>query len=373
MVFDRTNKSIFGQWWWTVDRVILFFLAIITSIGTVLVMASSPSIAGKMGLPPFYFVQKQAFFVLVSIVIIFVFSIMNSIQIRRLALLGFALSVLMLVGVLIFGYEIKGAKRWISIIGYSAQPSEFIKPFFIVITAWILTLNNIHENFRGFILVGAIWALIILLLALQPDIGMSLIISIVCGAQMFLGGLPMVFVIGCIILGFIGIVAAYFMLPHVANRINNFINPSSGDSYQNDKALEAFINGGFFGQGPGEGIIKDILPDAHTDFIFAVAGEELGLLLCFVIVVLYVSVIVRGFTTLLRKTDLFAVYAGSGLLILFGIQALINMGVSLNLLPNTGVTLPFMSYGGSSMIAMAITMGMVLSFTRKKFGNVNRS
>lgn len=370
-MFDRTSKSLFGQWWWRVDRVTLLLLFIIAAIGTVLVMASSPSIADSRGLAPFYFVKRQSIYLLLAFVTLFFFSSMPPIYLRRIAALGFIASIVLLILVLLLGEDVKGAKRWIGIANFSMQPSEFVKPFFIVLTGWILALNNIREKFHGYLIVIGLWAVLALLLVAQPDIGMTIIVSMVCGAQLFLAGLPMVLVISGVFTGIIGVVAAYFFLPHVANRINNFIDPSSGDSYQNEKGLEAFINGGLFGRGPGEGVIKDILPDAHTDFIFAVAGEELGLIACFIIVLLYVAVIARGFLSLIKENDLFVIYAGSGLLMLFGLQVIINMGVSLNLLPNTGVTLPFMSYGGSSMISMAITMGMVLSFTCKKYGTIS--
>lgn len=369
-MFDRTNKSLFGQWWWTVDKLTLFLLAIILFIGTVLVMAASPSIADSRGLPAFYFVQKQIIFLVLSVSIMFFFSILSPVHIRRISLLGLIISILLLVVVLAFGAEVKGAKRWINFGGFNMQPSEFVKPFMIVITAWILTLNNIRGNINGYGVSFGLWAVIVLLLIAQPNIGMTIIISTIWGAQLFLAGLPILFVAIGAFVGVGGVVCAYFFLPHVANRINNFLDPSSGDTYQNEKALEAFVNGGLFGRGPGQGVIKDIIPDAHTDFIFAVAGEEMGLIACFIIVLLYASVLARGFTALMKQSDLFIIYAGSGLLMQFGLQALINMGVSLNLLPNTGVTLPFMSYGGSSMISMAITMGILLSFTRKRYGTM---
>ncbi len=372
MLLDRTNKSFFGQWWWTIDRVALLLIGSILALGSVLVMASSPPIAESRGLPAFYFVHRQLIFLTAGILITFIFSLLSPIVIRRIALLGFILCTILMIAVLLIGTEVKGAKSWINFAWFSIQPSEMMKPFFIVLVAWLLALKNIRGDFPGYTVVTALWIMVIILIVSQPDIGMVFLYSIVWGSQLFLAGLPMIFVIGGAVIGISGLTAAYFMFPHVANRMKIFISPESGDSYQNEKALEAFVNGGLFGQGPGEGIIKDILPDAHTDFVFAVAGEEFGLILCIFIVILYASVVARGFYTLLKESDLFVIYACSGLLLEFGLQAIINMGVSLNLLPNTGMTLPFMSYGGSSMISVACSMGMVLAFTRKRYGAIKR-
>lgn len=370
---DRTNTSIVGTWWWTIDRIFFISLLIIMAIGLVLVSASSPSIASRMGAEPFFFVKRQVIFVLLAIALMFMFSLLSVQQIKRVALVGCGLAFLLLALVPVMGTEVKGAARWVKIFGFTVQPSEIMKPFFIIATGWVLSLRGAMPDIPAYRIAIAMYLLLAGLLVMQPDIGMTVLYSVIWGAQLFLAGLPLFWVFLAAVLGISGMVAAYFTFPHVQARIESFFNASSGDHYQNEKALEAFVNGGFIGQGPGQGIIKDILPDAHTDFIFAVAGEELGLLTCLIIVALYAFVVLRGFMKLFEQKDLFTIYVCSGLLMLFGLQALINMSVSMNLLPNTGMTLPLMSYGGSSMMAMAITTGVILALTRKRYGNIKRN
>jgi cell division protein FtsW len=240
-----------------------------------------------------------------------------------------------------------------------------------VVLAWVLALMHTKGNFPGFRIATGIYAFAALLLLIQPDVGMTVLYTVIWAALMFMAGLPIIWVVGTGGAGVVLLVSAYFFFPHVAQRINSFLDPSSGDNYQINKSLEAFAHGGLFGQGPGEGEVKAHLPDSHTDFIFAVAGEELGILACILIVAVFALVLVRGFRRALQESDLFVAYATAGLLVQFGFQALVNMGVAVSLLPNTGMTLPFISYGGSSMISVAITMGMVLALTRRRFGNVH--
>lgn len=365
---DRTDTSLIGNWWWTVDRHTLAAVGILISIGAILIMAASPATAERMGLDAFYFVNRQAIFLLFGIVVIFAFSIMPHIVIRRLAALGFLTSVILLIFVQMHGYEVKGAKRWLSIGGTTLQPSEFIKPFFAVVVAWVLAQRNVKAGFPGFRIAIILYFIVAGLLIVQPDFGMTIAISVVWSAQMFLAGLPILWIAILVIAGISGIAGAYIFFPHVANRIDTFFDPAKGDNYQVAKSLEAFIDGGFFGRGPGEGVLKSIIPDSHTDFIFAVAGEELGGVVALFIIAVFCFIVVRGFMRIFRETDLFVLFAASGLLIEFGMQAIINMGVALNLVPNTGMTLPFISYGGSSTVAISITIGMILAFTRKRYG-----
>jgi len=367
---DRTDTSLIGNWWWTVDRYLLSSVGVLIAIGMVLIMAASPAIAERNGLEAFYFVNRQAIFLLIGIVLIFSFSIMPTVLIRRLAALGFLVSLILLILVQVGGYEVKGAKRWLSVFGLSIQPSEFVKPFFTVVTAWILARKNMEEGFPGYRISAVLYLIVIVLLLVQPDFGMTMAISIVWCAQVFLAGLPVMWILFLVIGGCAGIISAYFIFPHVANRIDIFLGLSSGDNYQSSKALEAFINGGFFGRGPGEGVLKHIIPDSHTDFIFAVAGEELGGVVVLFIIILFAFVFVRGFYRIFNETNLFIVFAAAGLLIEFGMQAIINMGVALSMLPNTGMTLPFISYGGSSTLAISISMGMILAFTRRRYGTM---
>jgi cell division protein FtsW len=339
----------------------------IVACGVVLVMAASPVVAERIGLPPFHFVNRQFAFLFLGLSSMFIFSMLPLVIVRRTAVICFLGTLLLLVAVQVFGAEVKGAKRWLFFGGFTLQPSEFVKPFFAVVTAWILARGSWEVKFPGYRISIGLYALVVFLLITQPDFGMTIAVSTVWGVQMFLAGLPLVWVIGIGVAGVGGAVSAYIFLPHVADRINTFLDPGKGDNYQVEKALEAFVNGGFFGVGPGQGVVKEVIPDSHTDFIFAVAGEEFGTLVCLLIVALFVFVVLRGFLRIYKEEDLFVVFASAGLLVQFAMQAIINMGVSLKLLPNTGMTLPLVSYGGSSTVAICITMGMILCFTRKRF------
>ncbi len=368
MKFDRTNTGFLSRWWWTVDRYLVIAIALILSIGSILVMASSPSVANRIGLEPYYFINRQAIFICMAIVTMFVISLLSPVAIRRMCILGFIVSILLLITVLFVGVEIKGAKRWISIAGFSVQPSEFAKTFFVVLTAWILSRKYTRPEFKSFNIAIILYCIFVGLLILEPDFGTTVIVTVIWGGQMFLAGLPWVFAIIVGAVAITGAVAAYAFFPHVAARINNFIDPSTGDNYQVTKSLQSFLSGGLFGRGPGQGIVKDKLPDSHTDFIFAVAGEELGLIACLIIVLLFAFIVIRGLMKLTEEDDIFVVFAVGGILMQFGLQALINMSVALHFIPTKGMTLPFISYGGSSMLAVAMAMGIVLALTRKRYG-----
>ncbi len=365
----RRNQSIIGRWWWTVDRVTLLALGIIIAFGIVMVTTASPAVAERIGLESFHFVRRQFFYLIACAPFIFGLSLLPPVAIRRIAVIGFILGILTLIAVLIIGSEAKGARRWLYLGSFSLQPSEFVKPFFAVATAWVLSERVNRPGFPGYQLAIGGYATFVLLLILQPDFGMSVTITSVWGAQLFLAGLPLVWILIAAVGGVIGVVGAYTFLPHVAKRINNFLSPEDGDNYQVGRSLEAFQNGGLTGTGPGEGTVKQVLPDAHTDFIFAVVGEELGAIVCLIIIALFAIIVLRGFSRVLKDNDLFVVYAVSGLLMQFGLQAIINMGVSMHLLPTKGMTLPFISYGGSSMLSVGIAMGMVLALTRRRYGN----
>lgn len=371
MSLTRTSTSsstFFGTWWWTIDRYLLSALLLIMVLGMVLVMAASPAVAERIGLNSFHFVSRQICFLLLGLVLMFSFSVMTPVAIRRVAVLGLLSCMLLMILVLIFGEEVKGAKRWLPLGGFTLQPSEFLKPFFAVVSAWILARKEYEGNFPGFKIAIGLYGIAAALLLMQPDFGMTIAVSTIWGTQMFMAGLPMLWVMALTLLGIAGAFGAYMFFPHVANRINIFLDPASGDNYQVAKSLEAFANGGLLGRGPGQGVVKSIIPDSHTDFIFAVAGEELGIIACLGIVVIFAFVVLRGFIKILQENDLFIMLATTGLLVQFGMQAVVNMGVALNLLPNKGMTLPFISYGGSSTLAIAVGMGMVLAFTRKRYG-----
>ncbi|MDH5188309.1 MAG: FtsW/RodA/SpoVE family cell cycle protein, partial [Rhodospirillaceae bacterium] len=251
-----------------------------------------------------------------------------------------------------------------SFAGFSLQPSEFIKPSFAVIAAWMFSSQRLDDEIPGYAIATGLWVLVAGLLLLQPDFGMSVVVSVVWGVQFFIAGLPWILVAAVALLFLLGGIGAYFMFDHVRGRIDRFLDPAVGDGYQVDRALSAFQNGGLFGRGPGEGRVKEVLPDAHTDFILAVAGEEFGLLVCLFIVVLFAFIVLRGFSRTFRDTDFFVVVATTGLLVQFALQAIINIASTTNLMPPKGMTLPFISYGGSSTIALAFGMGLVLALTR---------
>ena len=369
---NRTNQSLLGRWWWTVDRPTLLAVAALIAIGAVLVTAASPPVAVRIGLDPFYFIGRQHLFLFLAAMTLFAVSLLNPTQVRRLAIVIFGASILLMCLLPFLGTEVKGAHRWLSLAGVSIQPSEFLKPCFAVVMAWVFAERHRTVDFPSWRLAVGLYLIVAFLLIIQPDLGMTLTVTGMWAVQFFLAGLPFPFILVLAALGVGGLWLAYMFLPHVTKRIDMFLDPSSGDNYQIAKSLEAFRNGGFLGRGPGEGEVKLTIPDSHTDFIFAVAGEEFGALLCLLIIALFGFIVLRGLTRVWRETDLFVLLAVSGLIVQFGFQAMVNMGVAVNMLPAKGMTLPFLSYGGSSLLAMGLGIGMMLALTRRKFGEARR-
>ncbi|HIJ63703.1 MAG TPA: putative lipid II flippase FtsW [Rhodospirillaceae bacterium] len=368
ITLSRTDTSVIGRWWWTVDRWTMAALALLAGIGAMLILAASPAVAERIGTDHFHFVRRQFVFLPPAMLVIFAVSLLPPRQIRRLAAVGFLGAMLLMAATLMLGQEIKGATRWVSLAGITIQPSEFIKPTFAVVAAWMFTEQRLGNGVPGNAISLGLYLLVAALLLLQPDVGMTLVVSAVWFVEFFLAGLPLVWVLLGMVTGLGGLVAAYFTFSHVASRIDRFLDPSAGDSYQVTTALHAFHSGGLLGRGPGEGRVKAVLPDAHTDFIMAVAGEEFGLILCLLVVGLFAFIVLRGFARMLAEENLFVLLATSGLLVQFGLQAIINLASTLHLMPTKGMTLPFISYGGSSMLALALGMGMVLALTRKRYG-----
>lgn len=367
IALSRTDTSVVGRWWWTVDRWMLAAIIGVVMFGAMLTMAASPPVADRLGIDSFHFARRQLFFFLpVALAITIAISVMTPQQVRRFAIVLFLGSLAMLALTLLIGAEIKGSRRWLSFGPLTIQPSEFVKPAFAVVAAWLFTRKKLDRRFPGNLAAMALFAVVMALLLLQPDLGMAVVVTAVFFAQFFLAGLPMYFVVAGGLLGVGGLIGAYTMFSHVRSRFDRFLDPSSGDSYQVNTALEAFLNGGLFGRGPGEGTVKASLPDAHTDFVMAVAGEEFGLIVCLIIVGLYAFIVLRGMSRALQETSLFLMLAASGLLVQFGLQALINMGSTVQLMPTKGMTLPFISYGGSSALATAIAVGMLLALTRRR-------
>lgn len=363
--FSRLSKSRLANWWWTVDKVTLSLTLVLIFIGAFLVFSASPSVARRIGFADYHFIKRQLLFIFISLFIIFALSIQRLKTIRRIAIIGYALTLILMMFTLFAGYETKGASRWIRLFGFSLQPSEFIKPTFVVVSAWLLDGSKKFEDFPGGLLSAGLFALTAGMLILQPDVGMTIVVSCIWGFQLFLAGLPMALV------GFLGLVAvagaigAYFTFDHVHDRVQQFLASGDNLGYQVRKSLEAFANGNLLGRGPGEGTVKLNLPDAHTDFIFAVAGEEFGIWLCLILVALFGIIVIRSLMLSLKDNNLFIVYASAGLAASFGLQAIINMASALHLMPTKGMTLPFISYGGSSLFASAVTIGMLLAITRK--------
>ncbi|MDP7667395.1 MAG: FtsW/RodA/SpoVE family cell cycle protein, partial [Rhodospirillales bacterium] len=351
--FARTDRSLLGSWWWTVDRWTLAALLAIAAAGLVLTLAASPPVAERLGVDTFHFARRQALFLAAALVAIFATSVLGSRGVRRLGLVIFAVALVATAATPFLGVQLKGATRWISLAGLSVQPSEFVKVGLPVVTAWLFARQRLEARFPGHAISSALMASICALLLLQPDVGTTVVAVAVWGTQLFVAGvsLGLIALLAMTILA--GGLGAYFAFHHVQGRIDRFLDPDTGTGYQVGRSLEAFRGGGLFGRGPGEGQIKDVLPDAHADFIFAVAGEEFGLVACLVLVALFAFIVLRGFSRVLAENDPFALFAVTGLLAMFGLQAAVNMASSLNLIPPKGTTLPFISYGGSSALALA--------------------
>ncbi|GLS21268.1 cell division protein FtsW [Labrys miyagiensis] len=360
---SRTERSAFNSWWWTVDRLMLMTILALMLIGIVLLLAASPAVAERIGINDmFHFVNRQAILIPPALMVMVGVSFLSPQALRRLALAVFIVSIMLVVATLLFGAEVKGSKRWIA----GIQPSEFLKPAFVVLAAWLFSENVKRPDVPGNILAILLLTCSAGLLIMQPDFGQTMLISIVWGALFFMAGLHWFWMVGLGGIGTVGIVAAYHFIPHVTSRIDRFLKPEGTDTFQVDVARDAFLSGGWFGKGPGEGTYKLILPDCHTDFIMAVTGEEFGLLFVMVLVAMFALIVLRGFWHAFRLEDPFCRFATAGLTLLFGLQSSINLMVNLHMMPAKGMTLPFISYGGSSLISVAYGMGMVLALTRRR-------
>lgn len=371
--FSRRDTSIIGRWWWTVDRWTLGMLTVIMLLGIILSFAASPPVADRLNLGGFFFVKRHIIMIIPAMLAMLAVSLLTPRQIRRLATILFIAGLGLLVLTLFSGSEIKGAKRWINMGSFTIQASEFVKPAFAVLSAWMLAEKLKNPNFPGFSVSLGLLAVFVTLLILQPDLGMTIVSVATWVGQIFIAGIP-IFWLGLVAaLGLFGMLSAYFFLPHVARRIDQFLDPSSADPrhdlYQVSQSLQAFKNGGILGRGPGEGIVKKHIPDAHADFVFAVAGEEFGFFLCLFLVGLFAFVVIRSFARIISDQSLFVILATSGIILQFGLQAVINMASTLHIIPTKGMTMPFISYGGSSMLALGLGLGMVLALTRKRHGN----
>ena len=363
---SRAQRTPFGEWWWTVDRLTLGAIGALMLTGVVLSLAASPPVAGRLGLEPFYFVNRHILFLFPSIAIMLAVSFLSPHQIRRLSMVVFAISLVLVAATPHFGAEIKGAKRWLIFFGVNIQPSEFLKPAFVILIAWLFGESAKRPDMPANAIAFAMLLLVVALLVVQPDFGQTMLIVLVWSALFFMAGMRVVWMFGIAGIAGMGLLTAYFTVPHVARRIQRFLDPASGDTFNIDIATESFMRGGWFGMGPGEGTVKRLLPESHTDFVFAVAAEEFGVALCLVLVSLFAFIVIRALIRAMRNDDPFPRFAAAGLTMLFATQSAINMSVNLHLIPAKGMTLPFISYGGSSMISLAYAMGMLLALTREQ-------
>ena len=365
-MISRVERTRFAAWWWTVDRMMLAAIAVLMLSGIVLSLAASPAVATRIGLDAFYFVNRHAMFMAPAFLVMIAVSFLSPRQIRRVALVVFIICLALTAATLVFGAEVKGARRWIVLAGVNIQPSEFVKPAFVILISWLFAESTRKSDIPANTIALTLLVTVVALLVLQPDFGQTMLIALVWGALFFMAGMRMVWMVGLAGTAVLGLAGAYFAIPHVRQRISRFMDPSSGDTFQVSNAMESFVRGGWFGRGPGEGTVKRILPDSHADFVFAVAAEEFGVVLCLALVALFAFVVLRALQHAFRDHDPFTRFASAGLAILFGTQSAINMAVNLHLVPAKGMTLPFISYGGSSMISLAYAMGMLLALTRER-------
>lgn len=363
---SRAERTAFADWWWTVDRWMLGAFAVLMVGGIVLSLAASPPVATRIGLDAFHFVNRHVMYLVPALVVLLATSFLTAQRVRRVALIVFVASLALVVATLFFGAEVKGARRWIVIAGLNIQPSEFLKPAFVILVAWLFAESTRKPEMPANTIALALLILVVAMLVLQPDFGQTMLVAIIWGALFFMAGMRLIWVVGLAGTAVVGLAGAYASIPHVARRIKRFLDPSSGDTFQVDTAIESFLHGGWFGRGPGEGTVKRVLPDSHADFVFAVAAEEFGIIFCLALVGLFAFIVLRALHHAMRDDDPFARFATAGLAMLFGLQAAINMAVNLHLIPAKGMTLPFISYGGSSMISLAFGMGMLLALTRTR-------
>jgi cell division protein FtsW len=365
---SRAERGPVANWMRTIDPLLLGSFGTLMVIGLVMALAASPAVAERLNLSTFHFVDRQALMLAPTAILMIATSFLSPRHVRRAALLLFIFSFALIIAALLFGAEVKGARRWI----FGLQPSEFIKPAFVVLAAWAFT-----EGGRGTSTATIAKALSLLLLPLtiaplmlEPDFGQTLLVSIIWASLFFMAGLHWFWVVGVGGLGVAGGVAVFKLSAHVHARVLRFLDPDSTggmvDTFQIDTALQSILSGGWLGRGPGEGVYKRILPDAHTDFVFAVTGEEFGMIACMALIAFFGFIVLRGLLLASRNHDPFCRFVAAGMTIMFGVQSWINMAVNLRAMPAKGMTLPFISYGGSSLLALGLGMGFLLATTRKR-------
>lgn len=365
-VFDRRYLNAIKKWWLDIDKINFVIVLGIIIFGLMMTASSGSAIAKRINVDKFFFLKKQMLFAMIALCLLVVISFLDQERIKIFSLIGLGVSIILLVLVLLFGSEAKGARRWISLAGFTLQPSEFAKTFFVVFNAFLLQKFYHEKPQLKYGVSAGLYFVIVALLILQPDFGMTLIFTALWAAQLFLSGLPLFLISVLGVVAAVGGIGAYLVFPHIRDRIAKFTD-SGEKNYQVERSLDAFVNGSFFGEGPGNGVVKKFIPDAHTDFVFAVVGEEYGIFSCAMIIIVFAYLITRIVKRALEEEDMFTYLALCGLMMQFTMQVIVNVGVSLRLFPTKGMTLPFISYGGSSMMSMAICFGLILAFTKRKY------
>ena len=367
--FARSDRSALGMWWWTVDRWMLGVTALLIAIGVALSFASSPAAAMRMNIgDPFHFAVRQCVFGAGAALVLLSVSLLAVRIIRRSAFFIWLAAIAVMIALPLFGHNAKGATRWLEIGGFTLQPSEFMKPALVILVAWMFAEGQKGEGVPGVSIAFGLYGISIALLLIQPDVGQSVLITVAFGAAFWMAGVPISWVMLLGGVAVAGLSSTYFLFPHVAARVHKFVSPDSADTHQVDRAAEAIRAGGLLGRGPGEGVMKRHVPDLHTDFIYSVGAEEYGLVFSLLLISLFALLVARGLYRAMKLSDPFEQVAAAGLFVLVGLQACINIAVNLNMIPTKGMTLPFISYGGSSMLAMGLTLGMALALTRRRPG-----
>lgn len=369
--FPRSDRSAMGVWWWTTDRWLLGAIALLVGFGVLLSFASSPAAALRMNVSdPFHFAVRQCVFAAGGFAVLVGVSMLDVRWVRRAAFFIYLGAIAVMAALPFIGHEVKGASRWIEFGGFTFQPSEFLKPALIVLVAWMFSEGQKGEGVPGVSIAFGLYFLSVALLLIQPDVGQTVLITVAFGMAFWMAGVPLSWVMLLGGVALVGLVSTYFVFGHVQERVDAFLRPEGvgAETHQIDKAAEAIAAGGLFGRGPGEGVMKTQVPDQHTDFIFAVAAEEYGLVFVGLLIFLFAFVTLRGLYKAMKLSDPFEQVAAAGLFVLFGQQAFINVAVNLNLIPTKGMTLPLVSYGGSSMLAICLTLGMALALTRRRPG-----
>jgi cell division protein FtsW len=367
--FSRNDRSTFGVWWWTTDRWLLGAVGVLITLGVLMSFAASPAAAARMSLgDPFHFAVRQCVFAAAATGILISTSMLSTRGVRRAAFFIYLAAIALMIALPFIGHSAKGATRWLELGGFTLQPSEFMKPALIVLVAWMFSEGQKGEGVPGVTIAFGLYFLSVALLLIQPDVGQTVLITVAFGAAFWMAGVPLSWVMVLGGVAAVGLSSTYFLFPHVASRVDRFLSPEKADTHQVDRAAEAIAAGGLFGRGPGEGVMKRHVPDLHTDFIYSVSAEEYGLVFSLLLIAIFGFIVVRGLYKAMKLSDPFEQVAAAGLFVLLGQQAFINIAVNLNMIPTKGMTLPFISYGGSSMLAMGLTLGMALALTRRRPG-----